>query len=68
MAPMKRPTTPGHHEYRGTWSLDEVARQLKTTKRHVRQLLGDGQIDFVQICGHIRVPVNDAERYLAQRS
>jgi len=66
MAPMKRPATAGQQRYRGTWSLNEAARRLKTTKKHVRQLLGSGQMGFVQISGHIRVPVSEAERYMSR--
>ena len=58
MAPMKRPADEASQGYyQGTWSLGEAARRLGVSKKDLRCLLADGQLDFVQIAGLIRIPV-----------
>ncbi|MEK6247989.1 MAG: helix-turn-helix domain-containing protein [Planctomycetales bacterium] len=59
---MKRPATDRHREFSGTCSIGTAARRLKIPKKHLRQLLASEQLEFVQICGQIRVPEKVVER------
>lgn len=64
MAPMKRPADEvSQGYYQGTWSLGEAARRLGVSKKDLRCLLASGQLDFVQIAGQIRIPIE----YVQQR-
>ena len=65
MAPMKRPAAwdrPNY--YQGTWSLREAARRLAISEKELRALLIAGQLDFVQIAGQIRIPIEHVQRRL----
>lgn len=55
MAPMKRPARP-QPELDGTLSVAEAARRLHLTHKQVRQLLGTGKLNFVQIRRRFRIP------------
>ncbi len=66
MAPMKRPADPRHSPYHGTWSLGKAARHFAMPKKQLRRLLGTGQLEFVQIEGQIRIPIEVATRFSAE--
>jgi hypothetical protein len=66
MAPMKRPADPRHSPYHGTWSLGKAARHFAMPKKQLRRLLGSGQLEFVQIEGQIRIPIEVAARFSAE--
>ncbi len=67
MAPMKR-LSPSHvKDVDETLSLESVARRLHITRKKTRELLGKGQLDFVQIRGHFRIPRASLERYIAEQ-
>lgn len=55
MAPMKRPARP-QAEFDGTLSVAETARRLHLTHKQVRNLLGTGKLNFVQIRRKLRIP------------
>jgi excisionase family DNA binding protein len=55
MAPMKRPAKP-QPELDGTISITEAARCLHMTHKQVRDLLGTGKLNFVQIRRKFRIP------------
>lgn len=63
MAAMKTTAAGRHPELAGTVSLTQLARRWKTTRKSVRQLLGDGRLDFVQINGRLRVPYGEVDRF-----
>jgi len=50
----------------GSLSLDQLARRWDCTRKHVRHLLGHGELPFLQIRGQIRVPIVEIERYEAR--
>lgn len=67
MSPMKRPSPARVEEMSETLSLESVAQRLKLTRKQVRQLLGDRQLDFVQIRGQFRVLRKSLDEYLSER-
>ena len=63
MAPMKRPADKASQGYyQGTWSLGDAALRMGVNKKELRCLLADGQLDFVQIAGQIRIPVEHMQQ------
>ena len=66
MAPMKRPAGARHEAYGETLSITGAARLLQTTRKAVRQMMSSGQLNFMQIRGHLRVFRREAEK-LAHR-
>jgi len=47
----------------GTLSLDQLARRWKISRKQVRRLLAQQVLNFVQIRGRLRVPLEEVERY-----
>jgi len=43
--------------------LAELARRWKISRKELRRLLAEQRLDFVQIRGRLRVPVDEAERF-----
>ena len=62
MAPMKRPAGTRHEVYGETLSVAGAARLLRTTRKAVRQMMSNGQLNFMQVRGHLRVFRRDAEK------
>ncbi len=61
--PRMKPVAVGHHpELVGTVSIAQLARRWRTSRKAVRQLLGHGTLDFIQINGQFRVPIGTIER------
>lgn len=65
MAPMKRPASSRSY-LAGTFSLDQLARRWKTSRKLVRRLLAGQQLGFVLIGDRLRVPLDEVERYESQ--
>lgn len=63
MAPMKREAPDTDPWLSETVSLVALARRWRTTRKAVRQLLGHGQLQFVEIGGSLRVPRDAVEGY-----
>ena len=63
MSPMKKPAGSGKQHLGATISLGAAARRLHITRREVRRLLGSGRLNFVQICGRLRVPLREVKRF-----
>lgn len=61
MAPMKKPTPQTLPEFAQTMSLDAAADKLGVSRPELRRQLGNGQLPFVQVRGHIRVPKEAVE-------
>ncbi|MCO6043594.1 hypothetical protein NG895_06715 [Aeoliella sp. ICT_H6.2] len=55
MAPMHTPAPTRDSALAGTMTIDAYARQHQLTPREVRQQMGSGLLQFVQIRGQIRV-------------
>jgi excisionase family DNA binding protein len=57
MPPMKQPArvTDKDNPF-DSYSLAQLARRLRVTRKRIRQMLQRGELPFVQICGQIRVP------------
>jgi hypothetical protein len=55
MAPMRTPTRPRQEDWRATQSIDAFAREHGLTVREVKQLLGSGQLPFMELAGQIRI-------------
>ncbi len=68
MAPMKRQAGTVDRATSGTLSLAQVARRWNISQRELRRMLGDQQLDFVQIRGRFRVPVTEVKRIERARS
>jgi len=66
MAPMKRPSPSRVEGMTETLSLETAARRLHISRKKVRQLLGAGELDFVQIRGRFRVPRASLEQFLTK--
>jgi hypothetical protein len=64
MPPMRKPAPASDDPWRHTLSIDTYARRHQLTVGEVRQLLGSGQLPFVQIRGQIRVA---SQRISSQR-
>ena len=54
--PRMKPPQRREDPYRGTLSLDAVARLWRAPRRYVRRCLACGELPFVEIGGRIRVP------------
>lgn len=63
MAPMKREAADVDPWLSETVSLVELARRWHISRKEVRQLLGHGQLQFVEIAGSLRVPRGAVESY-----
>lgn len=61
MAPMRVPPPPRQDDWRSTQSIESYAREHGLTVREVRQLLGSGQLPFIELAGQIRI-VKEGER------
>ena len=60
--PRMKPPTRHADPFRGTMSLDAVARLWRAPRRFVRRCIANGELPFVQIAGRIRVPAEAATR------
>ncbi len=67
MAPMKRPARP-HPEREGTVSISEAARRLQVTPKLIRRWLGTRKLNFVQIRGELRIPLEELMPLVDQRA
>ena len=66
MAPMKPESRRRAPTFAGTFSLAQLARRWKISAKDVRRMLGRQQLAFVQICGSLRVPLAEVERFERQ--
>ena len=62
MAPMKRPASSRSY-LAGTFSLTQLARRWKTSRKLVRRLLAGQQLGFVLIANRLRIPLDEVRRY-----
>lgn len=63
MAAMKREAVGRDPHLAGTFSLEQLARRWKTSRKEIRRLLGRQELAFVEIRGSIRVPRAEVQRY-----
>ncbi|REJ67495.1 MAG: DNA-binding protein [Planctomycetota bacterium] len=68
MSPMKSPAAERRDELGDSLSLAAVARELRVPAKEVRHLLAERRLDFVQICGQLRVPRAALARYRDQQA
>ena len=62
--PRMKPVAVGHQrELVGTVSITHLARRWRTSRRAIRQLMGHGALDFVQVNGQLWVPIRAIERH-----
>ncbi len=64
MSPMKTPPTAGMLE-EAMLSLPQAARRLGVSVKELRELLGRGEILFVEVSGRLRVPALRIDAYKA---
>jgi excisionase family DNA binding protein len=67
MSPMKPPRSPRDDGFEKTLSSAQVCRRLKITRTALHRLLAAQELDFVEIRGRIRIPVDDLRRYEQER-
>ena len=63
MAPMKPKPRKPDAAFRGTLSLEQLGRRWRMSRKEIRHLLGRGQLDFVQVRGVFRVPLEEIDRF-----
>ena len=68
MAAMKREAQRHDPHLAGTFSLEQLARRWKTSRKEIRRLLQRQELGFVEIRGAIRVPRAEVQRYENRRS
>ncbi len=68
MAPMKPESRHSDSPLGGTLSLGQLARRWRITGKEIRRLLGAQRLNFVQVRGRFRVPLDEIERYEKRQS
>lgn len=68
MPPMKPESRQSDSPCTGTLSLGQLARRWHTTGKEIRRLLGAQQLNFVQVRGRFRIPLDEIVRYEKRQS
>ncbi len=66
MTPMK-PPSPTDKDFEDTLSLAQVCRRLRISRTRLHRMLAAEELDFVEIRGRLRVPLDALRRYEQQR-